>query len=174
MKRKVVFLSFNTYGTWLRGDSRGWRPRSGSSVRSGRSGTPVPGLENADRQRLRFAPYYMGQQARAEVMAGLQRLCSRQGWRILAIAVLSSHVHILVSVPVDQDARQALSAAKAMGTRVLRDSGLVNRGRPVWAGRVDVRAIDGEEAICATTAYVLNSHHEAGELYPHSSDTAAR
>ena len=46
----AIMLTMTTYGTWLRGDRRGW-------VDEGRILPPDPELESADRARLKHEPF---------------------------------------------------------------------------------------------------------------------
>jgi len=49
-KTLAVLLTMTTYGTWLRGDRRGW-------VDHGRVLPPDPELQGADRRRMKHPPF---------------------------------------------------------------------------------------------------------------------
>jgi len=63
----ATMITATTYGTWLRGDQRGW-------VDEGRILPPDPQLERSDRQRMKHDPFYFERRQLFEIgeQIGLQ------------------------------------------------------------------------------------------------------
>src|SRR5271157_1634254 len=120
-------LTWTTYGTWLPGDRRGFvsevRDEMGEKVLQNVPGTPC----DADLPPLRaYAASIMTEDAvflelaQAEALAEqLRETAGHRGWRLLALAVMANHVHVVVGVPRDPDPEQILGDFKAWGTRRL-------------------------------------------------------
>ncbi len=127
-------LSWTTYGSWLPGDQRGFvselRDEHGEKVLHNTPGTAcdadLPPLEayaaaimTDDAVRLVLA--------QAEALAEQFRETARhRGWRLLALAIMANHIHLVVGVPGDPDPEKVLGDFKAWATRRL------NRG---WGRR---------------------------------------
>src|SRR5947208_537535 len=70
-----TLLTFTTYGTWLRGDARGW-------IDDGVLMPPDPVLETADRGRMAHPPFLFAPDALLALGVGLR---DRQRHMILAL-----------------------------------------------------------------------------------------
>jgi REP element-mobilizing transposase RayT len=120
-------LSWTMYGNWLPGDPRGFvsevRDETGDKVLHNTPGTPC----DADLPALHaYAASIMTEDAirlnlaQAEALAEqLQETAGHRGWRLLALAVMANHVHVVVGVPGDPDPEKLLDDFKAWGTRRL-------------------------------------------------------
>jgi REP element-mobilizing transposase RayT len=120
-------LTWTTYGTWLPGDPRGFvsevRDENGEKVLHNTPGT----LCDADLPPLQaYAAAIMTEDAvlldlaRAEALAEqLRETAGHRGWRLLALAVMVNHVHLVVGVPGDPDPEKILGDFKAWCTRRL-------------------------------------------------------
>jgi REP element-mobilizing transposase RayT len=158
-------LTWTTYGTWLPGDSRGFvsevRDESGEKVLHNTSGTPcdadLPGLQayasaimTEDAVRLDLA--------QAEALAGqLRETAGHRGWRLLALAVMANHVHVVVGVPGDPDPEKLLGDFKAWGTRRL-NSGW-DRRKHWWTQSGSTRPKKTAAALRAAIEYVRDQPH---------------
>jgi len=82
----AYFITFRTYGTWLRGDERGWWPRA---PRQGLppAERPAPGLRNTDTANLHNPPVRLSDEACPAVRAAVLAACRKRGWRLLALSV---------------------------------------------------------------------------------------
>ncbi|MFO0927375.1 MAG: hypothetical protein U0736_10090 [Gemmataceae bacterium] len=145
----AVLYTWTTYGTWLRGDARGW-------VRDGVTFPVDPPLEAADRQRLRFPPWLF---ARADLLrvGGLigESLGQRAGLTLYALTVQPWHVHVVTAVnglPFDRVVKCAKDAVR-WGLRP---------SRPIWTDGYDKRFCFDETAVLARVAYVERHNVEAG------------
>ncbi|MBW3597099.1 MAG: transposase [Planctomycetes bacterium] len=156
-------LTSTTYGKWLPGDVRGFvsnvRDGPGREVRHNIPGTPydadMPGLRRFAVQKLRGPPvrFVKGQ---AEVLLGqFQETAAHRGWMLLAVAIMSNHVHLVVGVPGDPDPETLLRDFKSYGSRAL------NRrwSKPVsdtwWTESGSKRKLANEAAILAAVRYVI-------------------
>jgi len=145
-------LIWNTYGTWLPGDARGWR-RRGDPVRH----DPDPTLEAAVRAALRFPPLYFDDPQRVVAADAVAASCARRGWDLHAIAVQRAHVHVAVTAP--HAAKQVQRALKADATRALVKREPALGARVVWGRSCRVCVAPSHVAVAWVTAYVDDGHH---------------
>ena len=141
-------VTMTTYGTWLRGDARGW-------VERGVVFPPDPELEARDRARLkhpvfRFADadwYRIGEWMGASLRGRLELT-------IYAMTVQSWHTHFVAgatSYPVGRIAKCAKDAVR-WGLRA---------GRPIWGDGYDKRFCYDEKSVRARIEYVERHNIEA-------------
>lgn len=142
----ALFLTWTTYGTWLPGDSRGYvsntlQPDGTFQFRHNHVGKP---FDRDDVRTLRYAkllqrdpttwltPAQSLVAAESMVEASLKR-----GWRIIRGAVMTNHVHVVVSeVPIDgPSVRRVL---KGVSQRRLTERTNAGKSRRWWtAGGCD-------------------------------------
>jgi REP element-mobilizing transposase RayT len=153
-------LTWTTYGTWLPGDSRGFvsevRDEAGDKVLHNTPGTPcdkdMPALQ-AYADSIMAEDAVRLDRAKAQAVADqLRETAEHRGWRILALAVMANHVHVVVGVPGDPDLEKLLEDFKVWATRRLK------RGWPVrehwWTASGSKRPKKASEAIRAAVVYV--------------------
>ncbi len=138
-----------TYGTWLRGDVRGW-------VDEGTVFPPDPILEAADRARLKYPPMlFTPEQCRQAGECIGDTLISRCNLTFFAMTVQPWHVHFVTSAPaaaVSHVAKCAKDAAR-WGLRI---------GRPIWGTGYDKRYCYDVEAVRNRILYVERHNLAAG------------
>jgi hypothetical protein len=126
-------LTTTFYGNWLPGDPRGFVSR----VRDQRPDdppTPVrrehdipdtpydaasPGLHRSAQQSLRGAPIQVDNEQAEVLLQQFRDTATYRGWQLLAVAILSNHVHLVVGVNGDPDPTKVLGDFKAYGSRAL-------------------------------------------------------
>ena len=157
-------LTWTTYGTRLPGDQRGFvsglRTEDGDVVIHNQPGTPV----DADVPALRrYAESIMTQAAvwltteQATTMAEQSReTATYRNWRLLAFAVMSNHVHLVVEAPDDVPAAKLLTDFKAYTTRRLNNVYTPNSKQKWWTERGSTRALRKPGAVEAAITYVEN------------------
>ena len=105
----ATMFTFTTYGTWLRGDERGW-------VDEGRVFPPNPELESADRERMQFTAHLFAQEVVSRVGQFIgDSLRSRLKQHIWAMTVQEWHVHVVVGAsqtPISAIAKCAKDAVR--------------------------------------------------------------
>jgi REP element-mobilizing transposase RayT len=151
----AYFLTWTCHGSWLPGDARGsvdrahreygtaYAPASAERERANRIGDRVQMLEAEER---------------AVVERAVLDHCAIKGWRLLALNVRSSHVHVVVSnVPVSPEA--AMGQFKSWATRRLREAGLRGEER-VWTREGSTRHLFTEESVARAVRYVLEGQGE--------------
>ncbi len=162
-------LTWNTYGTWLPGDERGWVQRGVPGRRD-----PSPGLaawaaaqlrwpplylDRAQRAaaQLRWPPLYLDRAQRAAVAAAFEAACARRGWTLRALAIQTAHVH--VTVEADADASEVRGALKRAATTALRRRWPSLEGREVWAGSGWTTSLLGFSDVDRSVDYAARDHH---------------
>ncbi len=144
-----VMLTMTTYGTWLRGDQRGW-------VEKGQLFGPAPRLESHDQKLLRYAPFTFRISQQDEVGAAIgAALTNRISQRVLALTVRSWHVHFVVAgsdVPIPSIVKCAKDAVRYA----------LRPGRPIWTEGYDKRFCFGFDSLRARITYVERHNVEVG------------
>ena len=155
-------LTWTTYGTWLPGDQRGFvsevRDDNGEKVLHNTPGTPC----DTDLPPLQaFAASIMTEDRvlldlpQAEAIADqLRETAAHRGWRLLALAVMPNHVHVVLGVPGDPDPDKLLGDFKAWGTRRL-NSGW-DRREHWWTQGGSTRPKKTAAALRAAVKYVMD------------------
>jgi len=87
----AVLITWTMYGTWLRGDNRGWRAKCGGNQ------LPNPHLEEACRLKMKFDSVVLREVDRMNVESACREHCQLRCWQLHAINARSSHVHLVVS-----------------------------------------------------------------------------
>jgi hypothetical protein len=142
-------VTMTTYGTWLRGDSRGW-------VDEGRLYPADPELESADRERLKHLPFTFGESQLLSIGQSIgDSLQSRLYQRILAMTVQTWHVHFVVSdsdVPIADVVKCAKEAVRYH----------LRPGRPIWTAHYDKRYCFDGRSLWNRVQYVERHNTEQG------------
>jgi hypothetical protein len=145
----AILFTLTTYGTWLRGDARGWVDR-------GQTLPPDPLLEAADRSRMKHPPFMF---SRDDLMAVGDCLgCAlgeRLGLRIFAMAVRVWHVHFVATA----GEHAASSVVKCVKDAV---RWRLRVGRPIWSDGYDKRFCFDERSVRARVQYVERHNLELG------------
>ena len=145
----ATLITMSTYGTWLRGDRRGW-------VDDGKILPPDPILESADRRRMKH-PVYVFERARLLEIGDFlgQSVVSRLDVRILALHIGTWHVHIVIdftTCPISEIVKCAKDAVRY---------GL-NPGRPIWTDGCDKRFCFDVRSVLNRIRYVERHNEQYG------------
>ncbi|XAL98464.1 transposase [Phycisphaeraceae bacterium D3-23] len=131
-------LIFNTRGSWLPGDPRGFRSRNHRKHSDGDYNSPPPAGQHAGLHKLIRGKSKPAVTLPADLFetigqAALDKSAS-QGHRILAIAVDAHHVHVLAELPDDR-----LAVKRIVGSWKQRASHKVRERLPgeVWSKSCD-------------------------------------
>jgi REP element-mobilizing transposase RayT len=149
IERWTYFITWNTYGSWLPGDSRGWRKRfSGDQP-------PNPRLENWCRNQMNDAPLRLSEGDRQTVDDACKEHCRYRNWTLLAINVRTNHVHVIFNS--DAGPSVVRNQLKANCTRRLRTQKNPLDARQPWAKGADVELLDTDKDIENCVRYVLEA-----------------
>lgn len=95
----ATMITMTTYGTWLRGDRRGW-------VDNGEIFPPDPELESADRARMKHDTFLFPRDQLLEVGNFIgTSLTDRLQLPVFALTVGTWHAHIVIGFDVIGEAR---------------------------------------------------------------------
>ncbi len=142
----TYFITWTTYGTWLPGDSRGWRKWKAGEQQ------PQPLLEDWCRDRMKENPVLLDELQRKEVEAICRRHAEIRGWELHAVSARSNHVHIAVTT--NAEPRKVRDQFKANATRVLRQPSNPIVNEKVWTRGGDVAIINGEDSLEQVILYI--------------------
>jgi hypothetical protein len=148
MRRTLgIMITSTTYGTWLRGDRRGW-------VDDGHILPADPELEAADRERLKHPPFLFVDSQLLDVGRIIgQSVATRLDAPILALHVGTWHFHLIVGVQVGDVPAVVKCAKDAVRFNLL-------PSRPIWTADYDKRFCFDEAALRRRVRYV-ERHNEA-------------
>jgi len=150
----AYFLTWNTYGTWLPGDERGWAEyRRGWQL-------PNPILELESAASMTEDACRLDLEQRREVEEQIRETCRFRDWTVHAVNCRTNHVHVVLTADYHPD--EVRSQLKAWCSRRLKEFE-VKRGRikPVrhnwWAERGSQRYINDEDSLEAAILYVRDA-----------------
>ncbi|MBL8826957.1 MAG: hypothetical protein JNM18_08200 [Planctomycetaceae bacterium] len=141
-----TLITSTTYGTWLRGDARGW-------VERGEIKPPEPTLEAADRAQLKFPPFRFAETELTPVRDAISlAIQARRDTKVLAITVQTWHVHVVIG--------ESLASIPAV-VKCLKDAARwhLRLDRPIWTTGYDKRYCFDERSLLARIAYVERHNH---------------
>jgi hypothetical protein len=146
----ATMLTFTTYGTWLRGDKRGY-------VDDGKILPPDPDLEAHDRARMEHPIYLFPQDRLFDIGTFIgDSLTSRLHVIIHALHVGTWHTHLVIG-HTNHNIAGVVRCAKESVRYGLRP------GRPIWTDGYDKRFCFDTRAALARIRYV-ERHNEAAGL----------
>ena len=141
-------ITFTTYGTWLQGDKRGF-------VKDGETYAANQSLAESNKQNLSKSPVRLSKKHRAIAAEAIFEKADKLDQKILALAVCSNHVHIVVNY-ISAPIGLVVSHYKNSAQVALRKVGLTGR---IWTKGFDKRYCFDEQALKSRIDYV-NSHNQ--------------
>lgn len=145
----VYFLTWTTYGTWLRGDDRGWTI---DPARGPGDEPPNPALRADDLKRLKHPPTFLTDPMRLVVDRTIQEVCEHRAWPLGALSVRTNHVHVVAKSPVEPE--KVMNDFKAWSTRRLREAGLAGEAQIIWTKHGSTRYLNSRNGVRAALDYV--------------------
>jgi len=144
-----ILFTWTTYGTWLRGDQRGW-------VENGTTYPADPVLQAADGERMKYPPFLFADQQLLKVGAMIGKsLVERKGVVVLALTVQSWHVHLLIGAT-----EHRVEAIVKCGKDAVRWG--IRPGRPIWTDGYDKRFCYDTPTLESRQVYVERHNLERG------------
>jgi REP element-mobilizing transposase RayT len=161
----------STYGTWLRGDPRGWRARHHREHVEGDYKNPPPPGPHDDLYE-RSKQLMKREEVRVED-ASLRRLVVdefvarlvQDGLGVVIASFDDHHLHVLVQCPGD-DPRHRVGLAKKHTSLLLRQRGLhLSDEGGLWAKRSKNEPVVNRSHQLNTTLYILNHEERGAEVW---------
>jgi REP element-mobilizing transposase RayT len=158
---RAYLLTWTTYGSWLPGDARGSvtsvRDQSGPRERHNEFGTPydpaMPGLKRAAEEALRGPPVSLDAAQAQCLLTQVQETARVRGWRLLAVAIMRTHVHLVVNAG-ETDPEVLLRDFKSYGSRSLNATWRKPKSDTWWTESGSRRRLTDENAVRAAVGYV--------------------
>jgi REP element-mobilizing transposase RayT len=157
-------LTWTTYGTRLPGDSRGFvsglRTETGGVVIHNQPGAPVdadvPALRRYAESIMTQPAVWLTVEQATSISEQFRETATYRNWGLLAFAVMSNHVHLVVEVTGDISAAKLLTDFKAYSTRRLNNNFSPGTKQKWWTERGSTRALRNSDAVEAAIEYVKN------------------
>jgi REP element-mobilizing transposase RayT len=148
LKVVIYLLTFNCYGTHLRGDEKG----SVDRARETRGGPiePSVALVNYGNRIMTHAAASLDLGDSFLVLNAIQETCAFRQWTLLAAHVRSTHVHLVADGIIE--ASSAMRDLKGYASRALNSEGVRRR----WARGGSARMLRDSRAVRAAVRYVVD------------------
>jgi REP element-mobilizing transposase RayT len=144
-------IILHAYGTWLPGEPRGWKDRRFPEVQCGSSGLLAHAVAIMAEQPVEFKI-----PQRLLIAEVIREHCIKRNWIHHVANVLKTHVHAVISAPVDGDLiRRQL---KAWCSRRLNEQ--CGRREHWWGGKGYDRKLKDDADYQAVTHYVVEEQEE--------------
>jgi REP element-mobilizing transposase RayT len=163
----------STYGTWVRGDPRGWRSKGHREhVEGDYKRLPPDGkyaaMEAASKRLMKRERVVLSREARAAACEAMASSLVSDGVEVIAICVGAKHFHVLARftppdamfVTADRKRRTLIGRAKGRSATALSKGGLVAPGG-VWAKRCRIKPIANRAHQVRVTRYIP-AHRKKG------------
>ncbi len=143
-KRMIGYMvTWTTYGSWLQGDERGY-------VKDGQILEKNDKLKSANLIQQKYPTVKLDSEQKQVVENSIIEEAQRINHKIFAIAVCSSHVHIVASA-CEESIEQAVHRYKYSATLALRKLGIQGR---IWSNGFDKRFCFTDKELETKVKYV--------------------
>ena len=136
-------VTWTTYGTWLQGDKRRY-------VRDGKTLPSDAELEEANKKLQKSKLVRLTSEQKKVVENAILKEAERIGQEILAMAVCSNHIHLVVGKG-NESIESTVSRYKNVSTCALKKTGLTKR---IWTRGFDKRFCFSGEQLEEKVKYV--------------------
>lgn len=148
----AYFITFVTYGSRLHGDARGTIDREHKSP--GAPQAPANARrEAANRAIMAESEFLLEPRQRELVREAITTLAEHRDWKIEAMHVGGSHVHLVI-LAESHTPEIVASQCKAWATRRLRESGTIGERQRIWAKMASTRYLNTDSSHAAAVDYV--------------------
>lgn len=167
-------VTWNTYGTWLPGDPRGFRTWRGHTYVPPPRRYAAPGEPTYDRRKfadvharalnktsdaVRLVPPH-----RQVAMAAIVQDIAQLPLRPAILAVGGEHVHFLAKFG-SLKIRQTVGRLKSEATRAIKQADPAFLPKRTWAKECHMRRLDDERAYCNAYAYIQRHINEGAAIH---------
>ncbi len=108
----------------------------------------------AAQSKLKGPPVFLTGAQAAVLLGQFQETATHRGWKLLAVAIMANHFHVVVAD--DPDPRKMLADFKAYGTRALNREFELPRSGKWWTTGGSKRKLPDRRAVSSAINYVLN------------------
>ena len=136
-------ITMATYGTWLQGDEKGY-------VKNGKIHCANPKLKQANIESMTRAKVRLNSKQKEIARTAILNEAEKAGEKILALAVYSNHVHIVLCYS-GQPVEKTIGSLKNAARIALQKEGFAGR---VWARGFDKRYCFDEKSLKGRIDYV--------------------
>jgi REP element-mobilizing transposase RayT len=159
---RIWHLTWTTYATWLPGDPRGSvtsvRDASGPRQRHNNFGEPydaeMPGIHAAATAAIKGGLVVLTAEQALVIERQFKETAGYRGWRILALAVMATHLHLLVSAGDNVEPDTLLRDFKSYASRALNRNWRRPASGTWWTESGSRRRKDDESAVLAAIRYI--------------------
>lgn len=166
---KWYHVMSNAYGTWLRGDPRGWRTRhhrehvDGDYKHRPEAGTWEK-LYSLSKRLMKRDAVRLDVDLREIVLDAVVDKLLVLEIELLVAALTRDHVHVLARFPED-DPRNKLGIAKKHASHFVRQAGLRTDEGGLWGKRSKVEPIRDRKHQLNVVKYILDHTYEGGATW---------
>ena len=162
--KRTWLLTWTTRGTWLPGDDRGWVQGDPNNHHNTPPEPPNERLRLWHLKRLKEKPVWLTKEQATLVLVAFQETARLQDWWLAAAAVMSNHVHLIITVDGDPAPGDLLRQFKTYASRALNALG---EKHTWWTTSGSTRKLPDVSAINAAMRYVIE---QPGALAMHHSE----
>jgi len=177
----------STYGTWLRGDPRGFRTfQHRQHVQGDYRNPPPPGIYapifEKSKTELRYPPVQLNTRQRHIACRAMIEKLREDAVEIIALAIMSNHLHLLARFPpMSADQQQRYAKSILQDGRDPAPRHFLGRARkhasfelsklklkppsPVWGARPKIDPTRDRQHQVNITAYIRNHLNQGGAVY---------
>jgi len=161
----ATLLTWTAYGTWLPGDDQGSVSRAprveGLQLLRNMPGEPYdnddPQRQAGAQDRMEGEPVHLGVVHAKCLLGCIADACERSGIELLAVAIMSKHVHVLCQG--EQHGREMLQLIKGNASRRLNLEFRLESAPRWWTKSGSRRRIKSGSDLTAAIEYVQNQGH---------------
>jgi REP element-mobilizing transposase RayT len=156
-------LTWTTYGTWLPGDERGFvgplDDRKGGWVIHNVPGTPydsdIKGIRKYSANILKCPPIFLNEEQALAIAEQFHETARIRKWELIAFAIISNHVHLVVGVPGDPEPETILRDFKAYASGRLNKRWKKPKSETWWTESGSKRKLVDEPSLLGAVRYVM-------------------
>jgi REP element-mobilizing transposase RayT len=165
IERAWYHVTFSTYGTWLRGDERGFRDHDHRTHSSGNYKDPPPITEHTPlrewcKRVMHKDPVHLSHAQRVRILPLFLDSLRAHNVRPIALALLPDHVHLLANFECEC-VRKHIGVAKTRTSHALRNE----IPGTVWAKKCFPKLIRDREHHSSTFGYIVRHEKEGGVVW---------
>jgi REP element-mobilizing transposase RayT len=152
-------ITIHVYGSWLRGDPRGWRARHHREHVDGDYKNPPPkgkydNLYELSKALMKREPVKIARELRQFIANAIAEKLRQDGIEVLIVSVDAKHVHVLARFP-DHSPRHWIGRAKKHASHSVRQQGLRTEKGGLFAKRCHPEPIEDRKHQVFVFGYIL-------------------